>query len=400
MYKNNYRKENYDNLLNFLPSSVFYGQRPSLWWTKRHDIDLIVGTYKYGYANYQFMRTDPKLTFHKLEGSYQEFPNADTITRRLKKLIQTIVKEQKDLKSLNFSDSAPIENEPSGWTLEEKQKILELVTDFGIPLTSEGKNDWIQLREKLFARLVENNSHPEDYKKSDMDEKGVQLLEKFVQRLRLYSQQLMESPANAGTFDPDKDGFEVSPETAKMLYNNMNILIFVRKHLLASNAKVFNTGLVGLTENFEKYKSEKHAYMPPTWSTIIHDKGLLYAVSENGFQILPKLSGNKQYGFENITVTEDALRKRLEFLCDFYKDIIAVAKVAKKRKLPEKSDSKPEKSGNNVDKPKKKISKVMVERDEDGNIQFPIVINPSLTILDLGKIEYEKPGFHTEKYFC
>ena len=46
------------NLLNFLPTAVFYGQRPSGWWTLRHDIDLLIGTYKYGYANYQAMRQD------------------------------------------------------------------------------------------------------------------------------------------------------------------------------------------------------------------------------------------------------------------------------------------------------------------------------------------------------
>jgi len=48
----------WDNLLSFLPSSVFYGQRPSVWWTLRHDIDLLYGTYKYGYANYLAMRND------------------------------------------------------------------------------------------------------------------------------------------------------------------------------------------------------------------------------------------------------------------------------------------------------------------------------------------------------
>ncbi len=41
-----------DNLLSFLPVSIFYGQRPSVWWTRRHDIDLLFGTYKYGYAMY------------------------------------------------------------------------------------------------------------------------------------------------------------------------------------------------------------------------------------------------------------------------------------------------------------------------------------------------------------
>jgi hypothetical protein len=56
-----------DNLLNFLPPAVFYGQRPSVWWTLRHDVDLLFGTYKYGYANYQAMRNDLKLSFFGTE---------------------------------------------------------------------------------------------------------------------------------------------------------------------------------------------------------------------------------------------------------------------------------------------------------------------------------------------
>ena len=69
---------------------MFYGQRPSVWWTLRHDIDLILGTHKYGYANYQSMRQDPSLSFLKTEQvqwQFTEFPNADNITRRLKKLV-------------------------------------------------------------------------------------------------------------------------------------------------------------------------------------------------------------------------------------------------------------------------------------------------------------------------
>lgn len=79
-----------DNLLSFLPVSIFYGQRPSVWWTRRHDIDLLFGTYKYGYAMYPQMRADKSMSFHKseqVEGQYSEFPNADNITRRLKKLV-------------------------------------------------------------------------------------------------------------------------------------------------------------------------------------------------------------------------------------------------------------------------------------------------------------------------
>ena len=92
---------NYENLLAFLPSSQFYGQRPAAWWSKRHDVDLIVGTFRHGYANYSEMRRDPSFSF-SLEATggygrnkskvYQEFPNADTITRRLKKLVSMLGK--------------------------------------------------------------------------------------------------------------------------------------------------------------------------------------------------------------------------------------------------------------------------------------------------------------------
>ena len=86
-----------NNLLNWLPSTMFYGQRPSVWWTIRHDIDLLIGTWKYGYANYAAMRADQKLSFYeteKVEYQFNEFPYADNITRRLKKLVQIFGKSE------------------------------------------------------------------------------------------------------------------------------------------------------------------------------------------------------------------------------------------------------------------------------------------------------------------
>ena len=85
-------------MLNFMSASFFYGQRPSVWWTLRHDIDLLYGTYRYGYASYSAMRADQKLSFHQSEqitvGQYAEFPNADNITRRLKKLVMIIARPE------------------------------------------------------------------------------------------------------------------------------------------------------------------------------------------------------------------------------------------------------------------------------------------------------------------
>lgn len=59
----------YQSLLNFLSNNHLQGQRPSVWWTRNHDIDLLVGTYRYGYANYQNMKNCEEFGFADLEKS-------------------------------------------------------------------------------------------------------------------------------------------------------------------------------------------------------------------------------------------------------------------------------------------------------------------------------------------
>ena len=170
--------QNWDNLLNFLPVSAFYGQRPSAWWTRRHDIDLIIGTYKYGYAIYTQMKNDQHLSFHLLEkvhGTYQEFPNADNITRRLKKLVQLIAKQAET--GLQF-DNTDLK-EPTGYSLNEKTIIIKVLLDIGVPLSKDSKYDWTYLKEKIIEAM----------KDKDLKDKNIQQLERFVQRIRMISQQ-------------------------------------------------------------------------------------------------------------------------------------------------------------------------------------------------------------------
>ena len=48
--RENPEKINWDGLLNFIPLGLLFGQRPAVWWAKKHDIDLLLGIFKYGYA--------------------------------------------------------------------------------------------------------------------------------------------------------------------------------------------------------------------------------------------------------------------------------------------------------------------------------------------------------------
>jgi len=98
------RKINWDGLLNFIPLGLLFGQRPAVWWAKKNDIDLLLGVYKYGYANYVSIRNAREYCFVELDKAqtYQDFPVADNLTRRLKKLINTIVKIQQNQGEIDF----------------------------------------------------------------------------------------------------------------------------------------------------------------------------------------------------------------------------------------------------------------------------------------------------------
>jgi len=53
---------------------------------------------------------------------------------------------------------------------------------------------------------------------------------------------------------------------------------------------------------------------------VITYRGLLQAVSDNGFHILEKISGNVNYGFEGMKIPVEVANQRLEFVCEFYKN--------------------------------------------------------------------------------
>ncbi|CDW90426.1 transforming growth factor beta regulator 1 [Stylonychia lemnae] len=428
--------ETWNNLLNFLPAQVFYGQRPSVWWTLRHDIDLLFGTYKYGYAMYQSMRSDTSLSFHKseqVESQYQEFPNADNITRRLKKLVQIIGKSEYQS---NLCFEKPLNAlEPTGFTLEDKNMIYETLINFGVPVNSDGKNDYGFLRSQLMkiqtdSGVVNTNQNMNlgnnDDQNKDAERNTAQNLERFIQRLRMESQKIIQAknaivdvdsdvnqdqlmreeskgeeiPTTKNKnviFDPDEDGYNFGYEKACILHKNMNILQFIRKTLLPNNCKQFEVGLEALQEQFQKERLQlenmeedfsmqdlkSSQLLPDNWICEKHDKNLLIALNYNGFEFLKNLSGNREYGFEDIEISYDLAFKRIEEICEFYKDYQQQSRVVKKPKkeiLPQNQNTEGQlQQQQSFSEPKRKIAKVQVQRNDDGII------------------EYERSQYHTEK---
>ena len=55
--------------------------------------------------------TSKRVKLDELDLYYQDFPNADTITRRLKKLIQLIVKHEKEVGSFDFDSKEAFDSD-------------------------------------------------------------------------------------------------------------------------------------------------------------------------------------------------------------------------------------------------------------------------------------------------
>lgn len=103
------------------------------------------------------MKTDPCNTFDNpkmLEKSFQEMPNSDNITRRLKKLFIMMSKP------LETSEGYTFENEKNLWEktgldLEEKNTIVAELLENGLPIAAEQKSEWSNLKDKLNAKIKE-----------------------------------------------------------------------------------------------------------------------------------------------------------------------------------------------------------------------------------------------------
>lgn len=182
----------WENLLNFLPHNYFYGQRPVYWWSHRHDIELLYLTFKHGYTNYQVMKTDPDNTYDKEANhvdTFTDVPNSDMITRRLKKLYIMISKYAESQDGFTFENTNM--KEPSNLSLEEKNKVVSFLTNFGILYSADGKAEYQLIQEKL---------HEQSGKKL-FDSKNSQSVEKFIQRLMIHCHEIT---VNQGHLEPMK----------------------------------------------------------------------------------------------------------------------------------------------------------------------------------------------------
>lgn len=95
-------------------------------------------------------------------------------------------------------------------------------------------------------------------------------------------------------------------------------------------------------------------------------------VGRNGFNAFNgNLMEDSMEDYFKLKLNNELLRERLEFLCEFFRNYLE-EKNLKKRK--------PDRSASSIRKTKKKA----IERDENGNIIYPIQVSASMKLLAAG----------------
>ncbi len=103
----------------FASDENLQGQKPTDWWQKCHDVDLLWGIYKYGFGNYHILREDRKLSWFDAKSEDRQWPEVEKLTKRLKKIVAIF----RNTEPLKF-DSAKVEVTKSG--LSERSKVVAI----------------------------------------------------------------------------------------------------------------------------------------------------------------------------------------------------------------------------------------------------------------------------------
>eukprot|EP00347_Sterkiella_histriomuscorum_P008411 403345196 len=426
------------NILNCLSQEKLQPGKPAIVWTRKHDVDLIFGTFEHGFGNYENIMKNQNYIFQDIsQGKFK----SNMMTKRLKYIIKLVNQYLKSSNGKYDFEKTDHVKEASGFSLVEKNKLYEILINYGVPTMSleDARDDWELLKillskhckgedaetnlnlmstkimkdyQKPVAEILaqwkeeeENDSDEDDENKSEksLDENGEkkdgskkeeEVNDFKIDKKRISAAHEYEKTCQRLVYDPDADGFNFGYERALTYKVRMNMFKLIRKEILAGNFRLFEQSLENLSAVLRGERELNKTKLPEEWICDKHDRNLLKAVSDNGLSYLNKMKENTDYGFENVNVPRKRLQKRLEFLCLFFKE-----QLMKLRKNTSNGRAGDLSTGITQIDPKKKFTKIEVERDDQGNIRYPITVSPTLQIFNLGTIEWERPFYHSEKNF-
>lgn len=404
-------------LLNFIDNNLLIGQKPCSWWTVLHDIHLIYSTYYNGYANYfaAFIQKENNKIFPSYFYPYKtkidlecrklfyldqksdlyseiiivELPNADAITRRLKKLVSNIHKYSTDVnqkaENTNLNDILNI------ISLEDKKVVVNYVKDYGFSYnTKSNKISYADLKTRLNVQG--------DLSTSDL-EKFLHLV-KLVCFVILYengkSGFVFNSEVHDGKLKELIDLIEL--DLAEEFLRNVNMIYFVRKRIIPEDF---------IIKYFSEFEKHLRVFLETKDKEFYDIENLLNLLKVDTYQeIFNYINENGLLNIESLQKTLQiknlyTLMNLIFLFIEFIRPLLESSNpsMMKKRKMEYlikpslKNEDLITQSKTTFKKNKLQTILDIQEITSINNIKLPIIISSSLKLISIGKISPKK-NFH------
>lgn len=355
-----------------VPFFRYGGGSPHEWWTESYDQALAYLTWRFGFGCFdhyeEYKDSNP---FCSLIAHMPDVIEYKRLTDRSLKLCEVA-------KRISFSDQRVIEEVskiPSKWSQEIQKIIITYLLQYGILEDDDGSKDYDTFADELDQPNLDG---PE--------------LEEYVNDLL----KICKNPETQ----------EIQPSMAQRILQRINGMATLRKLLRDKNF-------------IQKLETAQHwRTLPRNWTPEV-EKSYFEKVERHGFGHLHAIFDNSEFStlfktqVPSFLMTDDDVIRRINILSENTPPQSRKAPIDPHSAfIPSKPIQKPTSSGNAITpatpkKPKKvksttpaSVKKIVVTRLKElqKGVKFPLAVTQFTSILSLGKIVTDRPGFHNERY--
>uniref|UniRef100_A0A7I4B419 ATP-dependent helicase CHD1-2/hrp3 HTH domain-containing protein n=1 Tax=Physcomitrium patens TaxID=3218 RepID=A0A7I4B419_PHYPA len=414
-------------------------------WGREADLALLAGVYKHGFGNYESLRKDEQFVeaFSKVfslpdaedrngdtdpqssSRDKPDWPDANTLTRRLKRLVDHITRVGQQASRAPKASETPHVPRSLKWSKRDKIEFFRQLMRWGLPLApGKGKVRWQLLIERstnaslkkrddsgleacyrdIFREMKQLLDGPESGQEDGMERSNGKRKRNATSK-RASAKAPTFSNLEQSAFSPNVPQDPIGPpvlneKSAVRLKERLELLDTLRQVPETLQDEDWDT--LGL--------SLHHGHdMPAWWEAGYHDNALVKGVLEYGYGSWDDIFADENLGFPDDIVVRDsedgaaalakpsskACIKRVKFIVNNLRRYLRKLKV---QQPPRRKKSTPEVKEPKEVKRFKYARAVEVARDSSSKPILPLILTDRLTLTNLGRIEPDRPGFHTERH--
>ncbi|KAG6557687.1 hypothetical protein Mapa_000452 [Marchantia paleacea] len=300
---------------------------PSEWWSREADLALLYGIYKHGFGNYDLIRNDEEFrdAFRSkkakksgkgentdseddletpLSGRYEMseafWPDAQVLTRRLKRLVDHIIRSSQMPPKPSKGSASARSGEDTPWSKRERLELIKLLMRWGAPLLPGPvpKLNW------QFFRVVTSSAPLRRRKDSSLEGGYQELMNDMKDYLdgsdgpdKAGSKRKNKSGAKGPKGGPESSAGDDHPAKASVLTYKTAVRLKERLEIL----ETLRLGVESIRGDWASLGFTQHQNthdLPRWWTAGEHDNALALGVLKHGVGSWEAIFSDTSLGFD------------------------------------------------------------------------------------------------------